>query len=162
MDPADALKSFGIPILGAVSGWVTAAIKTAGRVTNLEAAFESYKKTQEKAFEDFKKATKEHFEEVIRDIRRQHEEQKKDAEKTFEELKKELGELDASFDRFTRASQHDFAKDEEFNRFVEEMNRQWKQVERALGHIEGWMKATQGVSHESPYPQSPIVQKRRG
>jgi len=160
MDPADALKSFGIPVLGAVSGWVTAAIKTAGRVTNLETAFEAYKKAQEKALEDFKKTAKDQLEEAVGRIRVQHEEQKKAAEKAIEELKKELTELDASFDRFTRASQHDFAKDEEFNRFVEEMNRQWKLMERTLGHFEGWMKA-QGVSHEPTYPQPPAVQKRR-
>lgn len=160
MDPTEAAKVFGIPIFGAVTGWVTAAVKTAGRVTTLEKDFEKLKAALKEKEEKAEKDLKEKFDSLLNTFKQQHEEQKKASEKVVEELKKELGELDASFDRFTRASQHDFAKDEEFSRFVEEMNRQWKLMERTLGHFEGWMKA-QGVSHEPTYPQPPAVQKRR-
>lgn len=155
-DPLELAKVIGIPIFGALAGWITGAVKIAGRLTTLETDFEKYKKNNKEAFDDYKKTVKDEFEKLIAAWKLELTHQKEDVTEKITELRTQVKELRDSFDRFTRASHHDFADNEEFTRFVEEMNRQWKSMERTLGHIEGWMKAQN--KHPSTFPP-PLTSK---
>jgi hypothetical protein len=158
-DPMEIAKTFGIPLLGAVTGWISAAWKATSRVTSLEVDYEKYKKNNKEAFDEYKKTVREEFVSLIAAWKLEITHQKQDVNEKITELKTEVKELRDSFDRFTRASHHDFADNEAFTRYVEEMNRQWKAVERTLGHIEGWMKAQS--KHPSTFPPSQTSRSTR-
>lgn len=159
-DPMEIAKTFGIPVFGAVAGWVTAAVKTAGRVSNLEVELANHRKAAKEQFDEYKAQVKEQFENLVKAWKLELHSQKEDGQKQVGELKEQLKELEKHFDLFTRASHHDFADNEAFTRFVEEMNRQWKVVERTLGHIEGWMKAQ--PKGPSTFPPTGMTSTRRG
>jgi hypothetical protein len=132
-------KLVGPPVLGGIVGIVSGYLKSSARVT----ALETWKESHEKAFKDYKLEIDKRFENLNSAWKLEFADQKEEFERRVSELKREIKELDDAFDRFARASHHDFADNEEFTRFVEEMHRQWKVVERTLGQIEGWMKHPQ-------------------
>jgi chromosome segregation ATPase len=167
-DPMEIARTFGIPLLGAVGGWITSTLKATSRVTALEKgavdqkkAYDNDKIIEEKRIEKYERSIKEQFENLIKSWKLELQSQKEDGQKDVNELKKQLKEVEDSFTRFTRNSHHDFANNEEFARYVEETNRQWKVVERTLGQIEGWMKAQpKGPStFPPPAPPRPTMKK---
>jgi recombinational DNA repair protein RecT len=130
VDVLEIAKTFGTLVASAIIGTASAYIKASNRVENLESWKKEYVEAVKEKFSNLGGAWK-----LELDTRDQNIKEK------INELKTQLKEVADSFERFQRASHHDFASDLEFTRFVEEMNRQWKTVERTLGHIEGWMKA---------------------
>lgn len=140
-DPIDIALKVGAPVLGVVGGWVTAAWKATGRVTDLE-----------KGLDALKRGNREELDRLIGAWRLEFQHQKEEVAEKFSDLREQVKDLRDSFDRFTRSSHHDFADNEAFVRYVEEMNRQWKTVERTLGQIEGWMKAQKNAPSSFPSP----------
>lgn len=148
MDISELAKTFGGALVGGLTGVVGAYLKASNRVTNLETwkaeylkTVEEEKKRAEAQFDQYKSWVKEQFENLGKAWKLALDMRDDNIKEKIKELKDQLKELDDSFEKFQRASHHDFARDEEFNRFVEEMNKQWKAVQRTLGQIEGWMKA---------------------
>jgi Tfp pilus assembly protein PilO len=111
------VKSFGLPVAGAVAGWVFTSMKVKDRVRKLEQGLVALRKGW----------------------RLELDSHKEEATAMAEALKKELKELEEKLETFQRESKS-FASDEEMNRFIEETQRQWQQIQRTLGQIEGWMK----------------------
>lgn len=161
-DPLEIAKTFGVPILGAAAGWITSALKATSRVTTLEKdlgemmkRFKEYKDAEEKRIEKYEHEIKERFENLTRAWKLELVSQREDGQRELGTLKEQLKDAVESFNRFTRSSHHDFANNEEFARYVEETNRQWKVVERTLGQIEGWMKAQPRGPSTFPPPAIP-------
>lgn len=149
-DPIELAKTLGAPLLGVVGGWITSALKATSRVTALETEVGS-----------LRKYVTEEIGRVAAGWRLEFEHQKQDQAEKVKELKEAVKAIQESFDRFTRASHHDFADNDAFIRYVEEMNRQWKTVERTLGQIEGWMKAQKHPPSSFPSPTLPTTTRTR-
>lgn len=148
MDAYELAKTFGSSVAGGVIGVVAAYLKASNRVEKLETwkaeylkSYEAAKKKAEDEFDKYKTDVKEQFVNFGKAWKLELDTRDQNIKEKIIELKDQLKELEDSVEKFQRASHHDFASDQEFTRFVEEMHRQWKLVERTLGHIEGWMKA---------------------
>lgn len=126
MDFGSALEKVVVPGLAGLAGLVGSALGFKHRLATLERDFERYKETIKEELETLKKAW-----------RMELDDHKDDITDKIVELKKGLAEIEDNFEKFARASHHDFARDEEFTKFVEEVNKQWQQVQRTLGQIEG-------------------------
>jgi hypothetical protein len=120
----DSAKVFVSPAIGIVGGWVTAAWKSTNRVTILE-----------KTVADLLKKQAEDSVRYAADLKSL----KQDLEKKHEDLREDVKELDDAFDKFARESASDFANNEQFQRFIEEWQKQCLKIQRTLGQIEGML-----------------------
>lgn len=122
-------KSFGLPVLGAVAGFVTTSYGVRTRVKNLEKTLGILKRAWRMDFDTFK----------TNQVDRQRE-LKAALEQKYEELKEKLEEIEENLHAWQRDSSASFASDDELNRFIEEQQRQWQAIQRTLGQIEGMLK----------------------
>jgi len=153
VDLLELAKNFGIPAAGAVGGWLTTASLYKHKVELLERDFASFKTEHLARHNAEKEELKERLSTLQSDFERADEEFKKELEKKYVELFKEIREIDDDFEKFARASNHDFAKDSELARFMEEEQRSWQAMHRTLGQIEGMLKAKRWSSRPPPGPQ---------
>jgi hypothetical protein len=158
VDSTDLAKTFGSSILGSLIGIIGAYLKASNRVERLETwksefskAYKEILDKNESERERYKSQVHERFENLGKAWTLALDQRDAEIMDRVSELKRDLKALEDSFQRFMRASHSDFASDDKFSKFVQEMNTQWKAVERTLGHIEGWMKAQpKGLSSFPP------------
>lgn len=129
MDLLSLAKEFGLPVLGAVAGFVTTSYAVRTKVNALEKNLTTTKKGWKLELEMFKG-----------DLATKHRELKEELEKKYKELKEQLDEIEDNLNRWQRESSHSFASDEELTRFVEDQQKQWQAIQRTLGKIEGMLK----------------------
>lgn len=132
MDTAELIgyaKSFGLPVLGAVAGFITTSYAVRTDVKNLSKTLNVLKKTWKMDFETFK-ANQSEKQKETREV----------LEKKYEELKEQVEEIEKNLHAWQRDSSVSFASDDELNRFIEEQQRQWQAIQRTLGQIEGMLK----------------------
>lgn len=110
-------KNFGLPVVGALGGWIATSMGVKGRVQKVEAGLTALRKGW----------------------RLELDSARNDTEDKLDELKKQLNELQKQFQEWQRESSS-FASDEEMSRFIEETQKQWQLIQRTLGQIEGMMK----------------------
>lgn len=142
MDFLELAKNFGIPAVGAAAGWLTTSAIAKYKVDRIESDLKSFKEDVGKRLDALKD-----------DLEKADEDFKKELEKKHAELLREIKEIDDDFEKFARASNHDFAKDSELARFMEEEQRSWQAMNRTLGQIEGMLKAKRWSSRPPPGPQ---------
>lgn len=114
------LQYVGAPVVTALGGFVGAGLSFKHQLETLKTSLETFKTS----------------------ITKEVGEHKVDVEKKIVELKGQLAGIEDSYEKFARDSHQNFAKDEELTKFMDEVNRQWQQVQRTLGQIEGLMQVT--------------------
>ncbi len=128
MDLLSAAKDFGLPLLGAVAGFITTSYAIRTDVKTLKKNYSSLKAGWKLEFETYKKET------LLKQAKADEE-----LEEKFAELEQALEELEKKFHAFERNS-NSFASDLELTNFMQEQQRQWQTIQRTLGQIEGMMK----------------------
>ena len=118
MDLVAIAKDFGLPLLGAIAGFISTSYAVRSDVRNLKTAVANATKGWSLQF-------------------RSHE---KDIKEKLDALQKQVDEMEKSFHLFQRESSHSFASDEELSNFIEDQQRQWQAIQRTLGQIEGMLK----------------------
>jgi hypothetical protein len=156
----DIIKTVIGPAFGIIGGWVTASLKTTGRVTNLEKDLGDLARKYKEERDESKREYKEKLEAMSKGFQLALETLKHDLGEESDELKKDLNELEKSFNTYTRNSHHDFTNNDEFRRFTEEWQRQCHNIQRTLGQIEGMVKRETLISSRQsqqdldPLPES--------
>lgn len=128
-DVLKAAKDFGLPVLGAVGGWLVTSYAVRSRVEKLEGSHSDHKTQIESRFAR-----------VETDITAKQRELKEALEEKHKELKDQIKELEDQMNKWQRESAHSFASDHELNAFIAEEQRQWQAIQRTLGQIEGMLK----------------------
>ena len=121
-------KDLGIPAVGGLVGYLSSAKLAAHRLKTVEDDLKEYRTLQKVELESIKKALKFDLEA-----------HKGEVQDKLKELKNQIDELEDVVESFQRASNHEFAKDAELNKFIEEQQRLWQSIQRTLGQIEGMM-----------------------
>ncbi len=129
MDLLLLLKNYGLPVAGAVSGFVATSYAVRTRVKNLERIVTSLKKGWRLEIDQFKT-----------DQAARAKDFREELEKKHNEYKQKLERLETEFNVFQRNSASSFATDEELSAFIQEQQNEWKRIQRTLGQIEGAMK----------------------
>jgi gas vesicle protein len=124
-----AAKDFGLPLLGAVAGFVATSYAVRTEVKQLKQRVSALAKGWKLEFEELKDETE-----------KKNTEYEKDLEKKYKELKDQLKEMEDNFHRWQRESSHSFASDSELTNFIQDQQRQWREIQRTLGQIEGMLK----------------------
>lgn len=137
------------PVVTGVGGFIGAALNFKRRLEDIEKDFTKYKDAVKEEFENLKKAWRLEMDSL-----------KEELQGKLKELDTELKELDDSFTRFQRASNADFADAEEMRHFIEGQQRQWQQIQRTLGQIEGLMERV-GNLPPAPPPRTMLPPTRR-
>lgn len=147
MDAFSIAKDFGLPLGGAILGWIVTSYRVKSRVEKVETSFIDLKAKVKEDFESQKKEVDRSITELKAGLGLAFQSHKQDIESGFgtvladiKKVEEDLKKLDDDFERYQRASSHDFARDEEFTNFMEEVNKQWQQIHRTLGRIEGSLK----------------------
>lgn len=110
-------KNFGLPVAGAIAGWIFTSMKVKDRIRKVEQGLTALRKGWRLELDSMES----------------------DTEEKLNELKKQLKELQDSFHAWQRQSSS-FASDEELNQFIKEQQDQWQAIQRTLGQIEGMVK----------------------
>jgi chromosome segregation ATPase len=129
LDLLTAAKDFGLPVLGAVAGFVATSYAVRTEVKQLKSRVATLTKGWRLEFDNHKE-----------DARTRREEHEEELEKKYEDLKKQLKELEENLHRWQRESSHSFASDSELTNFIQDQQRQWREIQRTLGQIEGMLK----------------------
>jgi len=129
MDLGTIAEKFAVPVFTGVTGFVGAALNFKRRIELLEESVKKHQDTLKEELANLKSAWRLEIDDL-----------KEDLQEKLKELTRELKELDATFHRFCRASNVDFADANEMKDFIEEQGRQWQQIQRTLGQIEGLME----------------------
>ena len=110
-------KNFGLPVAGAIAGWIFTSMKVKDRLRKVEQGLTALRKGWRLELDNTEAETQE----------------------KFEELRLQLKELQEKFHSWQRQSSS-FATDEELARFIKEQQDQWQAIQRTLGQIEGMVK----------------------
>ena len=129
MDLATIAEKFAAPVLTGVTGFVGAALNFKRRIDDLEKEFKAHQDTVKTELANLKSAWRLEIDDL-----------KEELTAKIKELTAELKDLDNTFEKFCRASNADFANADEMRAFIEEQGRQWQQIQRTLGQIEGLME----------------------
>lgn len=134
-----------LPALTAVGGWVSSLARYSSRLSSVEddvKSLEGTKGDHESRLHvlETKHASVEDDIRVHRQMSEQdHAELQAFVDKKIDELHARMSEFEENFNRF-KDNSSSFAKDDVLMRFIEEQQRQWQQIQRTLGQIEGVIK----------------------
>lgn len=139
MDLATLAEKLAAPVLTGVTGFVGAALNFKRRIDELEKDFKRHQEAIKEELTHLKSAWRMEIDDL-----------KDELTAKIKELTAELKELDDTFERFCRASNADFANADEMRAFIEEQGRQWQQIQRTLGQIEGLMERANQQAQPRP------------
>jgi chromosome segregation ATPase len=139
VDLATLAEKLAAPVLTGVTGFVGAALNFKRRIDELEKDFKRHQEAIKEELTHLKSAWRMEIDDL-----------KDELTAKIKELTAELKELDDTFERFCRASNADFANADEMRAFIEEQGRQWQQIQRTLGQIEGLMERANQQAQPRP------------
>lgn len=129
MDALSAAKDFGLPLAGAIAGFIATSYAVRSDVKQLKSRVATLVKGWRLEFDTHKE-----------DAKTRREEHEEELEAKYKELKDRLKELEENFHQWQRESSHSFASDSELTNFIQDQQRQWREIQRTLGQIEGMLK----------------------
>jgi uncharacterized protein YPO0396 len=123
------VEKVAAPALTAVGGFVGAALRFQRRLKTIEDDFEAFRT---KVVGDLESARTSWRGDLA--------DHKAELEEKICELRQKLERIEDGLHKFQKESTFDFAKDAELVKFIEEQHREWKQMQRTLGQIEGMLR----------------------